>query len=84
MRGRHHLDQPAGEIEAAIGAALDHALELFSDVVRAEVAHGNVQTAVRRGVAVFNLRKHRARDDVAGRALGFRIVAAHEALALPI
>ena len=35
VRGRHHLDQPAGEIEAAVGAALDHALELLGAPSRA-------------------------------------------------
>ena len=29
VRGRHHLDQAAGEIEAAVAAALDHALEFL-------------------------------------------------------
>ena len=28
VRRRHDLDEAAGEIEAAVGAALDHALEL--------------------------------------------------------
>ena len=49
VRGRHHLDQAAGEVEATVGAALDHALEQLAHLVRAEVVHLDVHAAVRRG-----------------------------------
>ncbi len=81
VRGRHHLDSPAGEIEAAVGAALDHALELAPHVLGAEMAHRDVETAMRRGVALAHLGEHRPRHDVARRPLAARVVAAHEPLA---
>jgi hypothetical protein len=33
VRGGHHLDQPAREIESAIAAAIDHSLELRAHVI---------------------------------------------------
>ncbi len=81
VRGRHDLDEPAGEVEAAIRAALDHALELASHVVDAEVRHADVDAAVRRGAAGAHLGVDAARDDVARRPLAVRVVAPHEALA---
>ena len=39
MRGRHDFNEAAGEIEAAILAALDHAFEVFPVILGAEVAH---------------------------------------------
>ena len=47
MRGRDHLDAAGGEIEAAIGAALDHALELAPHAVGAEMAHLDIDAAMR-------------------------------------
>ena len=47
VRGRHHLDQAAGQVETAIGAALHHALELRGDVGRAQVRHREVHAAIR-------------------------------------
>ena len=73
--------RPAGEIEPAVGAALDHALELAPHVVGAEVAHRDVEPAVRCGAAGAHLGEHRPRDDVARGALAARVVARHEALA---
>ena len=37
MRGRHHFDQPAGKVETAIAAAIDHALEFLRHLGRAEM-----------------------------------------------
>jgi hypothetical protein len=79
MRGRHHLDQAAGEVEAAIVAALDHALELLAHVGRPEMAHLDVEPAVRRGAPGAHLRIHGAAHHVARRALQRRVVIAHEA-----
>jgi hypothetical protein len=81
VRGRHHLDSPVGEVEAAVGAALDHALELAPHVVGAEMAHRDVETAMQRGVALAHLGEHRPRHDVARRPLAARVVARHEPLA---
>ena len=36
---RHHFDEPAGKIEAAVAAALHHALELLRHPLRPEVTH---------------------------------------------
>ena len=47
MRGRDHLDAAGGEIEAAIGAALDHALELAPHALRPEMAHLDIDAAMR-------------------------------------
>src|SRR5258708_39859374 len=47
MRGGHHLDEAAGEIEAAVAAAIHHALELLRHLGRPEVAHLDVDAAVR-------------------------------------
>ncbi len=84
MRGRHDLDTASGEIEAAIRAALDHALELAPHIVGAEVRHRQPDSAVRRGTSGAHLRIDSARDDVARRALAPWIVVLHEALARAI
>ena len=80
MRGRHDFDEPAGEIEAAIAAAIHHALELLGDVVRPEMAHRDVDAAVRRRTAGPHFGIDGAADDVAGGAFELRIVIGHEAL----
>ena len=80
MRGRHHLDQAAGEIETAVCAALDHALELSAHILGSQVAHRDVEPAVGRDVAGAHLGLHGARDDVAGGPLGALVVLVHEAL----
>src|SRR6185436_3692613 len=80
VRGRNDLDQPAREVEAAIGAALDHALELLRHALRPEMTHADVDAAVRGDPAGAHLGVDRARDDVARRALALGVVAAHEAL----
>ena len=81
VRGRHDFDLAGGEIEAAIGAALDHSLELAAHVVGTQMRHAEPHAAVRRRAARAHLGEDRARDDVARRALVARIVAVHEALA---
>ena len=78
MRGRHDFDESASEIEAAVGAALDHAFEFLAHALRPEVTHRNIEPAVRRRVPLADLAEHRARHEVAGRALGFRVVGGHE------
>ena len=76
VRGRHHLDEPAGEVEAAVAAALDHALEFPRDALRPEVAHLDVDAAMRRGAPGPHLRIDRAAHDIAGGALELGIVVA--------
>ena len=80
MGGRHHLDPPAGEIEAAIGAALHHALELGAHPIGAEMAHVDVDPAARRRVALAHLLVDGAGDDVPRRPFRRRAVTSHEAL----
>ncbi len=46
VRGGNDFDEPAGEVEAAIGAALDHALELRAHVGLSQVRHRDVEPAV--------------------------------------
>ena len=85
VRGRHHLDQAAGEVEAAVGAALDHALEAAPHVVRPEVRHLDVDAAVRRRAALRASRSwiERARRRRAWRARRARR-RRHEALAAAV
>jgi hypothetical protein len=47
VRRWHDFDKSAGEIEAAVVAALYHALEELAHLIGAEMAHGDVQPAVR-------------------------------------
>src|SRR5262249_56812210 len=84
MRGRHDFDTSRGEIEAAIGAALDHALELSPHVVGTEMSHAEPYATVRCRSAGPHLRIDRARDDVARGTLAARIVALHEAPAIAV
>ena len=80
MRGWHHFDQPAREIESAIGAALDHSFELPANVVRPEMRHLQKHAALRRLPVLAHLGVDRPRNDVPRRAFGARIVALHEAI----
>src|SRR5690606_13264326 len=80
VRRRHHLDQAAGEIEAAIGTALDHAFELFADLIRPEVAHLDVDAAVARRAARAHFGVYGLTYFVARCPLGLRVDALHEAL----
>ena len=80
MRGGHHLHEAAGKIEAAVAAAVDHALEFLRHLSRPEMAHLDVEPAMRRGAPRLHLRVHGAADDVAGGALELFIIIAHEAL----
>src|SRR2546429_3913621 len=79
MRGGHHLDEAAGEIEAAVAAAIHHALELLRHLGRPEMAHLDVDAAVRARAPGLHLRVDGAADDVAGGALE-GLVVAHEAV----
>ena len=82
MRRRHHLDQPAGEVEAAVPAALDHALEALLDRSGTEMGHGDVEPAAFGDIAGAHLARHGAADDIAGGALQAGVVALHEPLAV--
>ncbi len=82
MRGRDDLDETAREIEAAIGAALDHSPEQATDIGGAEMAHVDPQPAIRRRVAAADFGHHRSADDVARRALQAWIIIVHEAPAV--
>src|SRR6185295_194134 len=70
VRSRHHFNQAAGEIEAAVSAALEHAAELFPDEVPVQVAHGDEEPAAGARVAGTHLLIHGARDEVPRCALG--------------
>jgi len=74
------FDQAAGEVEAAIAAAIHHALELFRHVGRAEVTHLDKDAAVRRGSPRSHFRIDGAADHVAGGAFELFVIIAHEAL----
>ena len=79
----HDLDQAFGQIETAIGAAFDHALEVLAHLGRVQVLHGDVKPAVGGNVAGPHFREHGAGHDIAGRALAPIIILVHEALLVP-
>src|SRR5262249_21155714 len=78
MGGRDHLDAPGREIEAAVGATLDHALEFTAHAVGTEMAHLDPYAAIRAGVAAPDAIHDGAADAVAGGALAPRVVGQHE------
>src|SRR5262249_59243560 len=80
MRGGHDLEEPASEIEAAVTAAIHHALELLRHCGRPEMAHLDVDAAVRARAPGLHLRVDGATDDVAGGALEVCVIVAHEAV----
>ena len=80
MRRRHHFDQAAGQIETAVAAAIDHALELLRHFGRSEMTHLDIDAAVARSASGAHLGIDGAADHVAGGALEFWIVIAHEAV----
>ena len=80
VRGRHDFDDTAGEIEATVGATLDHALELLTHLLRPEMSHGDVEAAVRRRATGLHLPIHGLGNEIARRALTARVVVEHEAL----
>src|SRR3972149_10402298 len=84
MRGRDHLDAAGGQVEAAIGAALDHALEFAPHPLGPQVSHLDIDAAMRAGVAFADAVLNRAADDIAGGAFAARIVIEHEALTLGV
>ena len=84
MRGRHDFDLARGEIETAIGATLDHALELAAHVLGTEMRHAEPDAAVGRRAPGAHLAEDCARHDVARRALPARIVTVHEAIAVAV
>src|SRR5690606_39522592 len=63
--GGHHFHQAAGQVEAAVGATLDHALELLAHFLGAQVAHLNVHAAVGCGAPGPHFGEDAARHDVA-------------------
>ena len=79
MRGWHHLHQARHQIKAAVGAALDHALEFFTHHHRIEMRHGDIEAAVLGDAAFAHFLIHAARYDVTRGALVARIVEVHEA-----
>ncbi len=80
VRGRHHFDQAAGEIEAAIAAAIDHAFELLRHLRRTEMAHLDIDAAILRRAAGFHLGRDGAADDIARGAFELCVIVAHEAM----
>ena len=84
MRARDHLDAARREIEAAIGAALNHALELAAHRLRSEMAHLDEDPAMRARMPLADAIDDGAADDVARGALGLLVITEHEALAARI
>ena len=80
MRGWHHLDLPSGQIEPAIRAPFDHALELFSHPIGAKMGHGDKHALLIGVVILAHLGIDAAADHVACRALALAIVVEHETL----
>src|SRR5262245_25815895 len=79
MGGRYHFDKSGRQVEAAIGAALDHALELLGDLVWAEVSHLDVDATVRRRAPGPHLLIDAARYEIPRSPLGARVARLHEA-----
>ena len=84
MRRRHHLDKAASKVEAAIGAALHHAGEFLRDIVGPQMRHGDMDAALRGGVALAHLVIDGAADNVARGALAALVIAEHEPLAIAV
>src|SRR6185437_10403892 len=84
VRGRHDFYLARGEIEAAIGATLDHALELAAYALRTKMRHAEPDATVRCSTPRAHLVEDCARHDVARRALPSRIVTIHEAIAVAV
>ncbi|MNT31604.1 hypothetical protein D3C72_1674490 [compost metagenome] len=84
MRGRHHLNPAAREIEAAVLAPVDHAGEGPGDLLRTQVAHLDIDAAHRPGAAGTHLGVDAAADHVTRGALAAGVVVGHEALAIAI
>ena len=79
--GGYDLDAASGEIEAAVGAALDHAGKTRGDAFRPQVAHLDIDTAHGRRIAGAHFRIDGPADHVPGGALTGRVVFVHETLA---
>src|SRR5262245_36341167 len=79
MCGRYDFDQSGCQVEAAVGAALDHALELLGDLVRAEVSHLDVDAAVRCGASGTHLLIDAARYEIPRGPLSARVARLHKA-----
>ena len=77
MRSRHDLDVASGKIEAAIGAALDHAFELAAHFRGPEMRHANIDAAIRRRMAFANAVHDRAAHDIARRTLAALVIGEH-------
>src|SRR6185312_776457 len=84
MRGRDDFDTARREIEAAIRATLDHALEILPDFLGAEMTHLDIDAAMRAREAFANAILNRTADDVARRALAALVVVEHETLAFGV
>src|SRR5258707_915418 len=78
VRGGNDLDAAGGEIEAAVGAALDHAFELAPHIVGPQMSHGNPYAAIGRRMTLADAIHDRAADNVAGGAFTARMVFEHE------
>ena len=81
VRGRYHLDQATGQIEAAVRATLDHALELLAHFLGAEMVHLDIDSAVGRSAARTHFGINGTGDDIARGAFLTCIVMLHETFA---
>ena len=82
MGRRHNLDAAGREVEPAVRASLDHATEPFPHFRRAEMAHGDIDTAVGRGVSLAHLAVDSTADDVPRRAFAAFGIVEHEPLSV--
>jgi hypothetical protein len=84
VRGWNYLYAAAGEVETAVLAAFDHALELAPHPFGVKVAHLDIDAAIRAGEPLADAVHDRAADDIARGALAARIVVEHKSLALRV
>ena len=76
----HHFDETGGQVEAAIGTALDHAFELLAHFVGTEMRHRNINAAILSCVALAQFVIDAAADHIAGGTLALWIIVKHEAV----
>src|SRR3546814_13261611 len=80
MSGGNDFDQASGQIETAVSATIDHALELLADSVGTQVIHLYVGAAIGRRTAGAYFCRDAARCGIARRPFAASSGLVHEAI----